>query len=46
MSDKKILEKIIEWLTANTKEQSLSEELRQDSNRLLLKINEWCKENE
>jgi len=44
MNDKQILKKVIEWLIANIDEEYLNEALRQDSNKLLLKIDEWKKE--
>jgi len=44
MLDKKIINKIKEWLDANIEEQDVSAELRLDNARLRDKIEEWEKE--
>lgn len=44
MKDKKILNKIKEWLDANIEEHDISSELRLDNARLRDKIEEWEKE--
>tara|TARA_R100000231_G_scaffold63804_1_gene51721 strand:+ start:216 stop:362 length:147 start_codon:yes stop_codon:yes gene_type:complete len=44
MKDKKIINKIKEWLDDNVEEQSLPLAVRQDSARLRDKIEEWEKE--
>ena len=44
MTNEELLERIKSWLEANVEEQSLPLALRQDSARLMDKIEQWEKE--